>query len=524
MNTCLEIEEHLEEYRYHLLGAAQMLQVEAHLSSCALCGARVERIRSIEESLVHLGQSETVPEAIVQSGARRIAARGIGRFLRREAIPMAAAAVFFAVVLAWLMSPSSPPHLAGPQESKGTFEEKKLGVLENGRPQDVVFSPDGKSWAYPSQVGEEGKSMVIAGERGEVYKNVGIPYYSPDGKQVAYTAQDLKTGQWLVVLGKARNEEFASTFGPQAPNSGQAMRVGAVLWAPDSHAAAYVGRSQSGELFVVTGDTKRGPYKSVSELAWSPEGRTLAFAAVAGTDSFVVVGDQRGEIFDRIDGLTYSPDGKTVAYLGWEGRKVRVVAGGKKWPGFEPTTDHPYGRPVFSPDGKSLAVSTGTGLMLNGSHVPGPGDDSADVTVGDPLFSPDGKRIAYPLKHLRGTWVVLDGKESTERFDGVKRLLFSPDGSVLAYVAAVGTKELVVVGDRIGEKFAQVSHLKFSPGGDRVAYRAERFGKQVIVAGDRISEDFEEVTDGPTFSPDGRRVAFVIRKGAEFWSKVLDVK
>jgi len=44
------------------------------------------------------------------------------------------------------------------------------------------------------------------------------------------------------------------------------------------------------------------------------------------------------------------------------------------------------------------------------------------------------------------------------------------------------------------------------------------------VAGDTQSEEFDEIVSGPVWSPDGKRVAFVAKLGAELWSKVLELK
>lgn len=101
---------------------------------------------------------------------------------------------------------------------------------------------------------------------------------------------------------------------------------------------------------------------------------------------------------------------------------------------------------------------------------------------------------------------------------------FSPDGSTFAYVASRGRKFQVVVGSEIGEKFSSVSAMTFSPDGKSVAYRAERFGKNFVVAGKALSEEFDAVVSGPFYSPDSKKVAFVVLKGQEIWSKVMDVK
>lgn len=532
MNPCASVQKCLEEYRYDVIVAGEKDRIEAHLLTCAECKTVFERIRSLERSLQSLADAEEVPKARIKAGVERIVRRGSRRSRSKEVFPMVVAAVLFAGVFAWLVGSSPAPRVSGLQETKGIFEEKRLGVVENQRPQDVVVSPDGKTWAYATRVGESGMAMVIGGETGEVYGGVGRPYFSPDGKKVGYVAVDPKTRMAFVVVGKTRGQDFRSISAPQT-NAIPEGRLGAVLlqrvdsaldWAPDSETVAYIGRSDEG-LHVVIGDKKSQPYKEIREFAWSPGGHTLAFAAVAGDDSFVVVGDRKGEIFDFVENLTFSPDGATLAYGAREGGRAMIVVGGKKEPSF-----HGVGRPVFSPDGKvvahvvSIANGTGDAIAVNGVIDPRY-EGFQGILLGELVFSLDGKHLAYKARDNEAQWIVIDGKKETPvPFDQVGRPLFSPDGLTVAYVAMKGSKQVVVVGDRVGEKFSQVSHLTFSPDGKTMAYKAERFGKQVVVAGSSMSEEFEEVREGPFFSSDSKSVAFVIRQGKELWSKVLRVR
>lgn len=62
-------------------------------------------------------------------------------------------------------------------------------------------------------------------------------------------------------------------------------------------------------------------------------------------------------------------------------------------------------------------------------------------------------------------------------FDDVPRLTWSPDGKRLAYVAMLGAKRFVVVGDRKNGPFAYFSSaLSWSPDGERLTYVAESKG------------------------------------------------
>jgi Tol biopolymer transport system component len=376
--------------------------------------------------------------------------------------------------------------------------------------------------------------MVVGGKRGEAYTRVGRPFFSPDGKQIAYVAY--RGTSAFAVIGGAEGEEFRgirtpyNVIGPDGtPSIGKQDNF---EWAPDGHAVAYLGTSSLG-IHVVIGDKKSPPYRNVTQFAWSPDGRRLAFAAEAGQDSFVVVDDRKGEVFDDVRDLVFSPDGARLAYVAKEGPRSMVVVGTEKEPPF-----FAVGRPVFSPDGKTVVhvighttdgknASGSDSITVNGVVDPRYGSGSSpgmSVSFGNPVFSPDGRRLAYKAISGSGQWMVIDGKMEMPGFDQVGNPFFSADGTKLAYVAMKGSKQLVVAGDHVGEKFSQVNHLAFSPDGTSIAYRAERFGKQVIVAGGATSDEFDEVCEGPFYSPDSKQVAFVIRQGKEFWSKVLKVR
>jgi Tol biopolymer transport system component len=526
----MKIQESLEEFRYDVLSATEKQRIEVHLLGCAECKIAFERIRTIEQSLLSLAGGERVPKAKIRVGVERILARGTKSNRLKEVVPMVAATILFGIVVSWLIGPVPPPPVSGRQDTKGIFEEKKLLEIDSQKPEGVVFSPDGKTWAYPTRVGETGMAIVVGAERGDVYANVGKPYFSPDGKKVAYVALDQKSRKMFVVVGKTRGEEFLSIKAPQiVSREGGKLGVifhewvdGALDWAPDGSAVTYIGKSEQG-VHVVVGNKKSEPFIYVGELAWSPDGHTLAYSAIAGKDALVVVGDRKGEIFDSVRHLTWSPDGTILAYSAQEGNRFQIVRGGTKEPAFQGV-----GRPVFSPDGKALAhvalVQGSTELItINGvtEHRYGA---VVGVRMGDPVFSPDGKHLAYKAIGTDTQWVVVDGKkEKAGEFDQVGNPVFGPEGTIVAYVAMKGQKQLVVMGDQVGEKFTQVSHLIVSPDGRSVAYRAERFGKQVVVAGGAISDEFEDVTWGPFFSSDSKSVAFVVRQGSEFWSKVLKV-
>ncbi len=79
----------------------------------------------------------------------------------------------------------------------------------------------------------------------------------------------------------------------------------------------------------------------------------------------------------------------------------------------------------------------------------------------------------------------------------------------------------LVVGDKRGEEADSVLSPTFSPDGKRIAYEACQGGKRHVVI-DGIKGPGYDWIDRPRFSPDGRKVAFGALLDLEFWWKVVN--
>lgn len=95
--------------------------------------------------------------------------------------------------------------------------------------------------------------------------------------------------------------------------------------------------------------------------------------------------------------------------------------------------------------------------------------------LGDPrsiVDSDDGQHIAFVVRRGLKSTVWYDGAEGTP-YQRISRLMFSPAGSHLAYIASKSADSEVVVLD--GKELAthwsiSTNSLQFSPNGNRIAY------------------------------------------------------
>jgi dipeptidyl aminopeptidase/acylaminoacyl peptidase len=183
------------------------------------------------------------------------------------------------------------------------------------------WSPDGKRLAFLADHGGNSQIHIINPRSGasRFWTNADSPVtrfaWSPDGRKIAFTAVD----------GEQSKRRKHAEHDVPTTSSDQPARM-AHLWlfeAPENEAAA-------GPAYRLT----RGQDVTVSEFAWSPDGRRIAFcgspeAGIIGlgkTDIFVVDIASRAtrKIVDTPGPDTnpiWSPDGKSLAYQSFGGKR-----------------------------------------------------------------------------------------------------------------------------------------------------------------------------------------------------------
>jgi hypothetical protein len=99
----------------------------------------------------------------------------------------------------------------------------------------IVFSPDGRRYAYP-QIGAAGSFVVVDGKNGPSSSQLGKPLFSADGKHVAYwgalTVRDrlnsLFAERRVMVLDGKPLEEFDAVSEPAFAPDGRELRYFAI--------------------------------------------------------------------------------------------------------------------------------------------------------------------------------------------------------------------------------------------------------------------------------------------------------
>jgi Tol biopolymer transport system component len=186
----------------------------------------------------------------------------------------------------------------------------------------------------------------------------------------------------------------------------------------------------------------RAPEGKVTDVAWSRDGRMLAFATAEDRIPgrvFVVAaagGPIRQVGTSLIESLAWSPDGRTIAGAGDDGLWMFPVAGS----------------PVHLREQRAFDVAWSSRDVLavqlddKNVHVMAP-DASNDHVVGEglrPQWSPDGSTLAFTGNEGNETGVaVVPGAGGAIRFltppsEHGREPVWSPDGRTLAYASIAG--------------------------------------------------------------------------------------
>lgn len=270
---------------------------------------------------------------------------------------------------------------------------------------------------------------------------------------------------------------------------------------------------ESGLVQLTSGPTQDG------FPSWSPDGRQLVFSRY-GRD---VVPEATGLWVISLDGaesrqLTpyigehpdWSPDGRYIAFDGEFGNTIQLTSADGGAPIRIVPESIPVvrgGQPKWSPDGSRIVFKGGPTLWL------------LDVATGriDSLFSaegklsipacwsPDGSRVFVYLRDAEGPnaaiWAVSvesgRHRKITPEEDGIYRYAdVSPDGTLLAVVWCEGRRSCDI-------------WAMPADGGRRVQITSH--------------PDYE---DGPAWSPDGTRIAFVSTRAGHFdiWTISVDIE
>ena len=227
-----------------------------------------------------------------------------------------------------------------------------IPIKPSSHVQLVSFSPDGRTLAYRVS-GEEFTRLwdVTTQTQTGIIENPSVDYwaFSPDGKILASAAGRIIT-LWDVVTGQ-----------PIATLEGPLGRVRHITYSPDGNTLASVSRDNTVRLWDIATNENIETFEGTSYAAFSPDGTMLVFRS-NGSDVVVwnlITRDKT--IIPKNDFMAFLPDSSMMLLRSTSGEsRGSVSVWDAKTSTFITTLDSEIFAdrklPIFSPDGKTLAI------------------------------------------------------------------------------------------------------------------------------------------------------------------------
>jgi WD40 repeat protein len=408
----------------------------------------------------------------------------------------------------------------------------------------VAFSPDGHTVASGDYEGtirtwDVGSRRTLASFAGDVGAARAVAF-SPDGRILASAGQTEDSRKIVTLWDVARRVRLATLTGGLGWVSHVAFSPdGRTLAADSGKSIALWDVARRTRVAILTGNG-RGRR---TQVAFSPDGRTLA----ADRGDEITLWDVARRIpiatlaghRDTVTSMAFAPDGRSLASVSddhtvrfWDvTRRARpaTLPGDRRLTTLTDPGDVWSGvghRLAFSPDGRTLAVTTGTGreiYLWDVKHRTGLGilTGHVDYTCAVAFSSDSHTLVSSGSDGLIRLWSLAHRHEPTSpntldsNFPYVSRIVFSPNGRILALTR--GDNRTISLWDvahrsRIATLPNARSAAAFSPDGRTLATasgdRTVRLWNPAKPARPTaVLRGHTGAVSDLTFSPDGRTLA-----------------
>jgi serine/threonine protein kinase len=359
---------------------------------------------------------------------------------------------------------------------------------------------------------------------------------------------------WLAV-GYFRRPPASTRITPFTSFPGQKSSP---VFSPDGNQIAFVwdggGSEEPGIYVKLVGDgtplrLTSNPISPGFNLAWSPDGRSIAFArrgSGGGIFTVPALGGPERRLTDMAGGFAWSPEGKTLAVVGRDTPQeplsiflFSIETSEKRRLTTPPAGSLGDTSPAFSPDGEALAFIRSPGSQVSDIHlIPVAGGEPQRLTAdnlplsGGLAWTVDGREIVFssPRGGLPSLWRISASGGRLRRLIGAGEYAFSPSisrqSNRMAYVYRKADRNIwrapgpnATANDNEPIKLIASTRddisPQLSPDGKRIVFVSDRSGSREVwvCASDgrnpvQLTSFGGSHTGSPRWSPDGRQIAF----------------
>jgi hypothetical protein len=323
--------------------------------------------------------------------------------------------------------------------------------------------------------------------------------HTPDRRRLVEVRQKGDV-QWLVMGGRASRPY-------------RAIASDQLAFDADGRRFAFAAEVQeSPERWAVVVDFVEGPgWEAVAGLRFGPHAPArVTYAALDRGRWRMVIDGVAGAAFGAVDpeSVVFSPDGRRVGYVSEDDGCVRTVI-----------DDRP-GECTARVVGLALADVAARDVVVVAARADG---SDATVFVGgarvlDVLraqsltVDPGVRHWALTIGGTGGWRLVVDGAGG-QTLDEIGRVVWAPDGSVVAYAARLRSAWYVVAGDRASAPYTEVEDPVFAANGSHFGFVARDPGRSVVAIDGRVVWESDAPATALTLSDDGAHRGWVYREG-----------
>ena len=430
--------------------------------------------------------------------------------MRHPGMVLALAIALLACSGAALCAENDTPAATGPActvTETSLVKADGLQLVDNS----LDVSEDANHLAFAVWQGKQ-QALALDGVVGKAYDGE-ITIYSSHKRLAYYIKQGRKM---RVVVDDLVSDEY---------DGGVVIR-----FSPDAKHWAYIGlQGEKDTLITETGEVnhwnvrlgKDGYPLDVNWVEYSPDSQRMAYLVINDDEIHVNIDGIAGPSYERCAVPDFSPDSKRVAYLAWHDGHEYVVADGVESAAYD---DMAYDGPIFSPDSQHLIYGAKRGeqwfLVVDGKETPLDGEPYYFHSY---YYSPDSKHLIYQIGTKDKQRAYVDGVQVTGGED-IRQVIFNVDGTRKGYVAMTGDTSAVIIDGLDTKKYTGGScgYPLFSPDGKRVAYVVQsetpKNSREVV---DGVDGPLYTYTQRLLFSPDSQHYAYVAKRGDK-WMLVVD--